>query len=87
LGQKQTCAAQKPMSALPLKMDVAFRALTTDFSRFGRPLFRNPDWLAAIRAPLLFRRHSWRRHVGDPITDNTQSAVDDIVQSTALRRI
>jgi len=31
------------MSALPLKMDVAFRALTTDFSRFGRPLFRHPD--------------------------------------------
>jgi len=53
------------MPALPLKADVAFRALTTDFSRFGRPLFRNPDWLAAICASLLFRRRSWRRHVGD----------------------
>ena len=73
------------MSALPLNMDVTFSALTTDFSRFGRPLFCDPDWLAAIRAPLLFRRHSWRRHLGDPITDDTQSAVDDIIQSTALR--
>src|SRR5215468_9299219 len=71
------------MSALALKADVAFCALTTNFSPFGRPLFRHPDWFAAICASLLFRRHSWRRHVGDPITDNAQSAVDDIVHSTA----
>src|SRR5262249_195923 len=71
LGEKRTFATQTGMSALP--PNVAFRALTTDFSRFGRPLFRHPDWFAAIRASLLFRRHSWRRHVGDPITDNAQA--------------
>jgi len=73
------------MFASPLKVVVAFRALTTDFSRVGRPAFRHPDWFAAIGASLLFRRHSWRRHVGDPITDNAQSAVDYVVQSTAHR--
>jgi len=76
-------AAQKDMFASPLKAVVAFRALTTDFSRVGRPLFRHPDWFAAIRASLPFRRHSWRRHVDDPITDNAQSAVDYVVQSIA----
>ena len=84
MGQKRTYAVQKDMFASPLKADVAFRALTTDFSRVGRPLLRHPDWFAAIGASLLLRRHSWRRYVGDPITDNTQSAVDYVVQSIAL---
>src|SRR5262249_8865433 len=67
LGQKRTCGVLKVMSDLHLKADIAFRALTTDFNRFDRPLFRNPDGFAAIHTSLLFRRHSWRRHVGDPI--------------------
>jgi hypothetical protein len=77
------CEDQSMFALFSKKADVAFRALTTDFSRVGRPLFRHPDWFAAIDASMLFRRHPWRRHIGDPIADNAQSAVDYVVQRAA----
>src|SRR5262245_55490109 len=91
LGQKQTCAVHQAMSALPQKVDVAFRTLTTDLSRLGRPLFRHPDCFAAIRTSLLFRLLSWCPHVSGRITDTTQSTVDDMamvhsVAATETRR-
>src|SRR5262249_33193967 len=53
-AKADTCS--NGMSTLPPKADIPLRALTTDFSRIGRPLFRHPDWFAAIGASLLFHR-------------------------------
>ena len=56
----------------------AFHALVTDFRCFGRPILCHPDWFAAFRALLAFRRHFRLWHIGDSKADDAHSVVDEI---------
>jgi len=52
--------------------------MATDFHGSGRPLLRDPVWLAAIRTLPPIRRHLWLRHVGD----TTANYADPLFYST-----